>query len=72
MPDALTDDQVALLCDIGELPMSRITGDQMRDLERLVLGGFVEPAKDGARSAFTLTRKGIEFLGQRGVGLNEA
>jgi hypothetical protein len=72
MADDLTNDQIALLCQIGEFQQSKLTPDQKRDLDRLVSGGFVEPAESGARSAFTLTAKAIDFLGQRGVGLNEA
>ena len=72
MADELTDAQIALLCEIGELKLSGFTPDQQRDLDRLVSGGFVEPSASTARSAFTLTAKAVEFLGKRGVGLNEA
>jgi hypothetical protein len=72
MPDDLTDTQVALLCEIGELEPSGLSSDQTRDLELLVFGGYLELADSGARKAFTLTAKALEFLGKRGVGLNEA
>jgi hypothetical protein len=73
MSDDLTNSQIALLCDIGELHLPKLTGDQKRDLERLISGGYVGPTeKSHARSAFMLTAKGVEFLGNRGAGLNEA
>jgi hypothetical protein len=70
MRDALTDDQIALLCAIGELDPIRQTEEKRGDLEKLISWGFVEPA--GSRPAYKLTAKGAEFLGQRGAGLNEA
>jgi hypothetical protein len=70
MPDDLTDSQIALLCDIGELDPSKQAEDKKRDLERLLSEGYVEPA--GSRPAFKLTAKGVQFLGERGAGLNEA
>jgi hypothetical protein len=72
MSDDLTNSQIALLCDIGELHLSKLTGDQRRDLERLISGGYVGPTESQPRSAFVLKAKGVEFLGKRGAGLNEA
>jgi len=72
MPDDLTDDQIALLCGIGEGARSRLTEDKKRDLDRLIAGGYVEPTESNPSSAFKLTAKGVEFLGKRGAGLNEA
>jgi hypothetical protein len=73
LSDDLTNSQIALLCDIGEFDLSNFTGDQKRrDLEQLISDGYVEPTESHPRSAFMLTAKGIEFLGKRGAGLNEA
>ena len=72
MSDDLTNSQIALLCDIGEFDLPKLTSDQKRDLERLIVGGYVRPTDNHPRSAFTLTAKGVEFLGKRGAGLNEA
>jgi hypothetical protein len=72
MSDELTNSQIAVLCDIGEFNLPNLTDDQKRDLERLISGGYVEPTASHARSAFILTAKGLEFLGKRGAGLNEA
>jgi hypothetical protein len=70
MPDDLTDDQIALLCDIGEFDPSKLIEDRKHDLERLISGGYVE--QTDSHPAFKLTAKGVEFLGKRGAGLNEA
>ena len=72
MSDDLTNSQIALLCDIAELHLPKLSGEQKRDLERLISGGYVGPTESHARSVFMLTAKGVEFLGQRGAGLNEA
>jgi hypothetical protein len=71
MSDDLTNSQIALLCDIGELHLPKLTGDQKRDLERLISEGYVGPTESHAGSALMLTAKGVEFLGKRGAGLNE-
>jgi len=72
MSEDLTDDQIALLCSIGEFDLSRLTEDKKRDLERLISGGYVEPTESHPGSAFRLTAKALAFLGERGAGLNEA
>jgi hypothetical protein len=72
MSDDLTDDEIALLCAIGEADPSKLAGNQTRDLERLISEGYVEPTNSHPGSAFKLTAKGAEFLGERGAGLNEA
>ena len=40
MSDDLTNSQIALLCDIGELNLPKPTGDKKRDLERLISEGL--------------------------------
>jgi hypothetical protein len=75
LSDDLTNSQIALLCDIGEFNLPKLTSDWSRDLERLISSGYVrptEPTENHPRSAFMLTAKGSEFLGKRGAGLNEA
>ena len=72
MSDDLTDDQIALLCEIGEHELSELINDKQRDLQRLLSSGYVEPKEGHSASAFQLTAKAIAFLGERGAGLNEA
>ena len=70
MADDLTNEQIALLCEIGEFNLPARTSEP--DLERLISGGYVAPTEGKPKSPFMLTAKGIEFLGKRGAGLNEA
>jgi hypothetical protein len=72
MSDDLTDDQIALLCDIGEFDTTKQTDSKKRDLDRLFSGGYVQTTQSQLGSAFKLTAKGADFLGKRGAGLNEA
>jgi len=72
MSDDLTDDEIALLCAIGETDPSKLSCNQTRDLERLILEGYVEATDSYPKSTFKLTAKAMEFLGERGAGLNEA
>lgn len=68
MDEALGDDEIALLCDLGEFDPVKASEAQKRGLERLLAGGYVE----ASGAAFRPTAKGIDFLGARGAGLNEA
>ena len=72
MSEDLTNDQIALLCEIGQFAPSKLTEDQKRDLERLISGGYAEPAESHSGLTYKLTPKGEAFLSERGVGLNEA
>src|SRR4051794_14618351 len=71
MSNDLTNSQTALLSDIGEYDISKTTAEQNRDLEHLISEGYVEPTKWQVASGFKPTRKGIEFLGEHGAGVNE-
>jgi hypothetical protein len=70
MPDQLTSDQIALLCDIGEYELSKATDQRKRQLQELIDRGYVL-ADDQAPGRYKLSGKGVEFLGERGAGLNE-
>jgi hypothetical protein len=62
----LSDEQVAVLCDIGQ---SIAFGDDRHgEVEKLIVEGYV--TKDG--DIFELTPKGEKILADRGAGLNEA
>jgi hypothetical protein len=66
----LTDNQIALLCDIGEFNPSRQTEEKKHDLEQLISRGYAEPTT--GHPAYKLTAAGTRLLGERGAGLNEA
>jgi hypothetical protein len=72
MSDDLTNSQIELLCEIEECDPLQLTSDRKRDLERLLYEGYVAPAAARPGSKFAVTAKGMEFLGERGAGLNEA
>jgi hypothetical protein len=72
MSAELSDAQIALLCDIEEQLLPRLTGDKKRNLEHLLLAGYAEPRTGDPGSRFKLTAKGSAFLSERGAGLNEA
>ncbi len=72
MSDDLTDSQIELLCEIGEYDPLQLADERKRDLERLLSGGYVAASATHPGSKFTVTVKGMEFLGERGAGLNEA
>lgn len=67
----LTNDQIALLCDIVEHDMSKIN-DRRDDLNRLLSEGYLEPTEDISGTPFQPTLKARTFLSERGAGLNEA
>ncbi len=73
MVDAdLTDDQIAVLCDIGESGLTHETEDKKRLVEGLISTGYVELTQSRTGSGFKLTAKATTMLTERGVGLNES
>jgi hypothetical protein len=68
----LTSDQIALLCEIEARDSSKLSDDKKRALGRLRSEGYVEPTDNLPNSGFKLTAKGVDFLGKRGAGINEA
>jgi hypothetical protein len=72
MSEDLTNDQIALLCRIGESDLAIVTEDKRPDLQWLLSAGYAEPAQGDPGSDFRLTAKAHEFLEKRGVGLNES
>ncbi len=72
MPADLTNDQIVLLCEIGEHDLPKVIGAKRCHLQRLLTGGYVEPMQGRSGSALQLTAKDSAFFGERGAGLNEA
>jgi hypothetical protein len=68
--EGLTKSQIALLCRIGEGDLSKLNNFDKDDLTRLSSEGYLVPIS--SNSQFKLTAKGMNFLGRRGAGLNEA
>ena len=61
-----TDQQIAVMCDIGQ--SAQFDADKKRQVQDLVAAGYVE--RDG--DLFKLTKRGEQFLTDRGAGLNES
>jgi hypothetical protein len=70
--NGLTSVQIQLLCEVGQDNLSELTDDRKQNLERLLSEGYVTPSESLPGTGFQLTAKGIDFLGKRGAGLNEA
>jgi len=69
----LNDDEISLLCDVGDTFPATLTAAKQARLESLIARGFVEAAPaDKAPSKYQLTAKANKILTARGVGLNEA
>lgn len=71
MPEDLTDDQISMLFDIGEANQAHLAHGKHSDLEWLISAGYAERKENPMGGRFILTAKALEFLGKRGVGLNE-
>jgi hypothetical protein len=65
----LTSDEIALLCDIEARDSSKL-GDREPALDRLRSAGYIIPKDD--RPGYKLTVQGLNLLGRRGAGINEA
>ena len=71
--DGLSNDDIALLCDIAAFDPDAANAGKRARLARLIADGFVAPASpDHAPARFKLTARAQHVLEQRGVGLNEA
>jgi hypothetical protein len=69
----LNDDEISLLCDVGDTFPATLTAAKQARLESLIARGFIETAPaDKAPSKYQLTAKANKILTARGVGLNEA
>jgi len=71
MSDALTNAQIALLCDIEEFHPSKATAENREDLNRLLTEGYLEQTSSDPKPIFKLTAKAMDYLSKHGVGLNE-
>ena len=71
MADTLiTDQEVALLCDILEGWGANINADKRKVLDQLIAKGFVVAADQESPAKYTLTGKAQQLPAERGVGLS--
>jgi predicted transcriptional regulator len=69
MADALvTDQEIAILCDVMEGWGANLNEDKRKVLDQLIAKGFVVPAESSAK--YKLTDKAQQLLAERGVGLS--
>jgi hypothetical protein len=69
-----TNQQISILCDIGQAAGEDVRPKWASDIEQLVQEGFLERAPNEMAPSlrYRLTAKAEKFLSDRGVGLNEA
>jgi hypothetical protein len=71
MADALiTDQEIALLCDVLEGRGANLNADKSKSLDRLIEKGFVVAADQGSPEKYKPTGKAQQLLAERGVGLS--
>ena len=70
----LSNEQIALLADIGQKSPLNLNGEKRMALEALITAGFVTPSdeSDAEIAPYELTGKAERYLSERGAGLNEA
>jgi len=62
----LSDQEISVLCDVGQAPALYCEAEKRRDLKRLAEAGFVRRCDDEA-PIYALTDKGIAVLTEEGV-----
>jgi hypothetical protein len=67
--DAVTNLEIAVLCDLLDGPGVNLKAHRRSVLDALVSKGLVEPAKDEP-GRFQLTDKAQHLLAERGVGIS--
>jgi hypothetical protein len=68
----ITDQQISILCDLGQSPIFALAFEKKRELDKLIADGFVELSDSGSLGNYKLTAKGETILADRGAGLNES
>jgi len=71
MTDAvITDQEVAILCDVLEGWGANLNADKRKVLDQLIAKGFVVSADQELPAKYKLTSKAQQLLAERGVGLS--
>jgi len=71
MADALiTDQEIALLCDVLEGQGASLNADKGKILDQLIAKGFVVATDQESPAKYKLTGKAKQLLEERGVGLS--
>ena len=71
MTDAvITDQEIAILCDVLEGWSANLNADKRKVLDQLIAKGFVVSADQESPAKYKLTGKAQQLLAERGVGLS--
>ena len=71
MTDApITDQEIAILCDVLEGWGANLNADKRKVLDQLIAKGFVVLTDQGSPAKYKLTGKAQQLLAERGVGLS--
>ena len=71
MAEALvTDQEIAILCDVMEGWRANLNEDKRKVLDQLIAKGFVVSADQDLPAKYKLTSKAQQLLAERGVGLS--
>ena len=71
MADALvTDQEIAIFCDVMEGWGANLNEDRRKVLDQLIAKGFVVSAGQEPPAKYKLTSKAQQLLAERGVGLS--
>jgi predicted transcriptional regulator len=71
MADALvTDQEIAILCDVMEGWGANLNEDKRKVVDQLIAKGFVVSADQESPAKYKLTSKAQQLLAERGVGLS--
>jgi len=66
----ITDEEIAILCDVVEGQGARLNADKKKILDQLVAKGFVMQADQEWPIKYKLSSKAQQLLAERGVGLS--
>jgi hypothetical protein len=70
MADDLSDEEIALLCDVLEGHGANLNADKTKILDQLIAKGFVVATDQESPEEYKLTSKAQQLLAERGVGLS--
>jgi predicted transcriptional regulator len=68
--DALTDQEIAILCDVVEGSHANWSAEKRKVLDELMAKGFVVSPDQNSSATYELTAKARQLLAERGVGLS--
>jgi len=68
--DLITDQEIAILCDVLEGRSTNLSAGKKSVLEQLIAKGFVTASDNDSPAKYRLASKAQQLLAERGVGLS--